>query len=130
MTIQIFGRPLEDGMTIKVEGVILSTIPPAPTEYIADPLSPIGTNKEEPSPHNKIVAECYKVYYKDDIEISRELVSSSSYRAIAGKTKIGCLDPITGAVYAVDPVTGVVAVPILPTPPIDTAVAVAGVPAA
>ena len=118
VTIQIFGCPLEDGMTIKVEGVILSTTPPAPTEYIADPLSPIGTNTEDPSPHNKIQAECYKVYYKDDIEINRELVSSSSYRAITGKTKVGCLDPITGAVYAVDPLTGVVAVPIPPPAPI------------
>jgi len=118
VTIQIFGRPVDDGMTIRVEGVVVSSTPPGPTEYIADPLSPIGTNKEDPSPHNKIEAQCYKVYYKDDIEISRELVSSSSYRAITGKTKVGCMDPLTGAIYAVDPLTGIVAVPLQPPAPI------------
>jgi len=125
VTIQIFGRPVDDGMTIKIEGVVLSTTPPGPTEYVADPLSPVGKNTVDQVAYNKIEAQCFKIYYKDDIEIKREMVSASSYRAITAKIKVGCMDAVTGAIYAVDLVTGIVAVPTpspAPTivPPVET----------
>jgi len=115
VTIQIFGRPVDDGMTIKIEGVVLSTTPPGPTEYVADPLSPVGKNTTDRVAQNKIEAQCFKIYYKDDVEIKREMVFASSYRAITAKIDVGCMDPITGAIYAVDLLTGIVAVP-TPTP--------------
>ncbi len=118
VTVQIFGRPVDDGMTIRIEGVVVSSTPPGPTEYIADPLSPVGKNTEDRAAYNKIEAQCFKIYYKDDIEVRREMVSSSSYRAMTAKIRIGCMDPVTGAIYAVDPLTGIVAVPPPPPAPI------------
>ena len=125
VTIQIFGCPVEGGMTIKIEGIVLSTTPPGPTEYVADPLSPVGKNTTDRAAHNKIEAQWFKIYNKDDIEIKREMVFASLYRAITAKINVGCMDPITGAIYAVDPLTGIVDVPTpspVPTivPPVET----------
>jgi len=117
LTVTLYGRPLETGVTIKIEGKVLSDTPPGPPEYVADPLSAVGTkNIELRSAHDEIKAVCYKVYYQDGVETSRVIADNSYYRPITAKYSVGALDPLTGIVYAVDPVTGIV---ILPVPTVD-----------
>lgn len=124
VTVQIFGRPVADGMTIKIEGVTKSETPPGPTEYVADPLQPVGVTTVIRKPHNKIIAECYKVYYKDGVEVKRVLAATSNYRAITEKIGVGCLGPDGVTVYTVDPTTGVVNIPAATPAPTETTPAV------
>ncbi len=118
VTVSIYGRPVADGMKIQIVGVVLSNTVPGPTEYVADPLAPVGKKTTIKSAHNAISAQCFKVYYKDGVEVKRELASTSMYNAIAEKIGVGVLAP-DGTLYTVDPVTGVVIIPgvtITPTP--------------
>jgi len=125
VTVQIYGRPVEDGMSIEIEGVVLSTTPPGPAEYVADPLTPVGKNTSIRSAHNAIMANCFKIYYKDGVEVKRVLECTSSYRAITEKISVGVLGA-DGTIYAMDPLTGIVAVPT----PVPTVVPGVTVPAA
>jgi len=126
VTMEIYGRPVADGMTIEIEGEVLSTTPPGPTEYVADPLALVGTNTSVRSAHNAISAACYKIYLKDGVEVKRELAFSSSYRAITEKISVGVLDPDGFTIYPMDPLTGVVLIPtpvptVVPPAPPETA---------
>ena len=119
VTVSLYGRPVADGMTIKVIGVVTSETPPGPVEYVADPLTPVGTKPTQlRAPHNKITAECYKVYYKDGVEVKRKLASQSTYNAITEKLSIGVLAP-DGTICPMDPLTGIVTLP-TPVPPVVT----------
>jgi len=121
VTVSIYGRPVDDGMTIEIEGLVLSRTAPGPAEYVANPLALVGTNKVERTPHDAISAQCFKVYYKDGVEVKRVLASSSSYRAITEKISVGVLAPDGVTIYAMDPATGTVILPTpVPTvPPVD-----------
>ena len=119
VTVSLYGRMVADEMTIKVIGVVTSETPPGPVEYVADPLVPVGTKPTQlRAPHNKITAESYKVYYKDDVEVKRELASKSTYNAITEKISIGVLGP-DGTICPMDPLTGIVTLP-TPVPPVVT----------
>jgi len=122
VTIELYGRPVADGMTIKIEGLVVSDVEPGPPEYVADPLLPAGkvAEKNVRDPHNQITAECYKVYYdKDGNEVKRELASKSFYPAITAKIGVGVLAPDGVTIYPLDPKTGIVTMPsITPTPPV------------
>lgn len=129
VTVQIYGRPVDNGMKIQIEGVVVSSTPPDPTEYVADPLAPAGINTTLRSPHNEIKAECYKIYYQDGVEIKRELAFTSSYRAITEKLSVGVL-ALDGSICPMDPLTGVVTMPaitptVTPSPAAEPAVTVA-----
>lgn len=122
VTVELYGRPVADGMTIKIEGLVVSDVEPGPPEYVADPLLPAGkvAEKNVRDPHNQITAECYKVYYdKDGNEVKRELASKSFYPAITAKIGVGVLAPDGVTIYPLDPKTGIVTMPsITPTPPV------------
>lgn len=113
VTVALYGRPVSDGMTIEIEGVVTSDTPPGPTEYVADPTLPAGTRAAKPirNAHDAIVAECYKVYYKDGAEVKRVKTYTSYYNAITEKIGVGVLAPDGVTLYALDPATGVVAIP-------------------
>jgi len=120
VTMQIYGRPVADGMTIKIEGIETSNTPPGPVEYVADPLTPVGTlNVQLRKPHNRITAECYKIYYKDGEEVKRVLAYSSTYNAITEKISVSVLAPDGITIYPMDPLTGIVTLP-TPVPPVVT----------
>lgn len=119
VTVELYGRPVPDGMTIKIEGKLISETPPGAPEYVADPLLPAGTiaPKNVREPHNQITAECYKVYYKDDVEVKRVLADTSYYPAITAKIGVGVLAPDGVTLYPLDPKTGVVTMPpVTPAP--------------
>ena len=123
VTMEIYGRPVEDGMTIQIEGVVTGRSGPGGPLYIANPSAPIGSNSTTKGAHDHISAECYKVYYKDGVEVKRILAFTSSYPAISAEVSIGVL-AADGTVCAMDPATGAVAGPAAPVvvaPPVVTA---------
>ena len=117
VTVAIYGRPVADGMTIDVIGIVKSDTPPGPPEYVADITLPAGKTAKDPvrGAHDAITAECYKVYYKDGTEVKRVLVDTSYYPAITAKIGVGVLAPDGVTQYPLDPKTGVVTIP-SPTP--------------
>lgn len=111
-TIEIFGRPIPDGMTIEFIGEVTSSKAPTTKEYVADPTKAVGVTKSARSPHNQINAVSYQVFYKDGVEVKRVKTFTSFYRMITEQILVGVLNP-DGTLSTIDPLTGVV---ILPTP--------------
>jgi len=126
VTMEIYGRPVEDGMTIEIEGVTTGRSGPGAPVYIANPSAPAGSKSTTKSAHDYISAECYKVYYEDGVEVKRVLAYKSIYPSIRAEVSIGVLAP-DGTIAAMNPSTGEVsgsaAAPTVP-PAAETAPAV------
>lgn len=124
VTFAIYGRPIEDGMKIELENVIYSDTAPG-TIYMPDPTKPVGTVSTASSGHDAISAGCYKVFYKDGVEVRREYACSSYYMAVAKQVLVGVLAP-DGLICALNTATGAVTAPPAvatpaPTVPAETA---------
>ncbi len=120
VTVEIYGRAIEDNMTIKFVGQKTEEHPPKEgPEYVAAPDLPVGKTEVDRKPRNYIAAESYKIYYKDGVEIKRELAFKTVYAAIRERIKVGVKAP-DGSIYSMDPATGVVQVP-TPPPPTEPA---------
>lgn len=131
VTVQIYGRPVADGMKIKIENKIISTTPAGPAEYVADPLLPAGTINPVSirKAHDAITAECYKVFYDaSGNEVKRELVCTSYYRALCEKIGVGVLAPDGVTLYPLDTKTGIVTMPSVTPAPTDTTAATTAAP--
>ena len=118
VTVQIYGRLLPEGQTVKFFGAEKPLIDeePTKTEYVADPTLPVGQKVKERAPHNHILAEAYKVKYDaEGNEIKREVIQTE-YRMINAKYRIGTLGP-DGTIYNLDTNTGEVSPPAGYTPP-------------
>jgi len=107
VTMEIYGRPVEDGMTIEVEGVTTGRSGPGTPLYIANPSAPVGSSSTTKSAHDHISADCYKVYYKNGVEVKRVLAFKSSYPSIRAEVSIGVLAP-DGTIGTINPSTGAV----------------------
>ena len=106
VTVELYGRPLPDEMTIKFVGETNSRTAYT-TEYIADPTLPIGKKETDRNGHDRITATAYKVYCdKDGKEIRREQAYSSDYYMITKKVRVGCLAEDGVTVFKVDKKTG------------------------
>ena len=114
LTMEIYGRPVADGMTIEIEGIVTGRTGPGPTQYVANPAAAAGTKSSVRGSHDFIRAECYKVYYKDGVEVKRELAFTSVYNSINAIVSVGVLAP-DGTICPMDPATGAVALPAVPT---------------
>lgn len=115
-TIEIYGRPIPDGMTIEFVGVVHSSRAPTKVEYVADPLLDVGKTETEREPHNAISASAYQVFYRDGEEVKRVKASSSNYRMINALIRVGVKGE-DGTIYTIDPLTGAVVMTPTPTPP-------------
>lgn len=97
ITITIYGvdeRP--EGREVSYETDILETISPGPEAVYADPSQPVGFFETQPA-HTGYVADVYKIVTENGEEVSREVISHSSYKmtskyAIVGT---GTSDPTT-----------------------------------
>ncbi|MBR4778026.1 MAG: VanW family protein [Lachnospiraceae bacterium] len=123
VTVEVYGRPLPDGMTIKLVGETLSTVYPEKVEYVADSSMSVGSTVTERSSHAAIKATSYKVYYDaEGNEIKREQYFSSSYPMINKKVRVGTLAEDGVTVFKLDKSTGEVTPPegyVAPTPTPD-----------
>ncbi len=115
-TVEIYGRPIPDGMTIDLVGVVYSSTAPTEKEYAANPTMPVGTTDSVRGSHSAISAGAYQVFYKDDVEVKRIKVSSSYYPMIKEKIEVGVLDPDGVTIHTIDPLTGAVIMNPTPTP--------------
>ena len=119
VTVELYGRPLDDGMYILFKGEEVSRVT-AKVEYIADSSMSVGERETERSAHDQIKAQSYKVYYdKDGNEIKRELAFTSNYPMINKKVRVGTLGPDGVTIFKLDKETGEVTPPegyVEPTP--------------
>ena len=123
VTVEVYGRPVADGMTIKLIGVVDSSVAPEKVEYVADNTLAVGKTVTERSAHNAIKASSYKVYYDaDGNEVKREKYFSSSYPMINKKVRVGTLAEDGLTIFKLDKTTGEVTPPegyVEPTPTPD-----------
>lgn len=110
-TIEIYGRPIPDGMTIEFVGDVTSSTAPTTKEYVADPTKPVGETESVRDPHNQINAVSYQVFYKDGVEVKRVKTFTSFYRMITEKIMVGVLN-LDGTLSTIDPLTGAVITPV------------------
>lgn len=123
VTVEVYGRPLPDGQTIKLVGEVTSNVASEKVEYVADSSLEVGKTVTERSAHNAIKAVSYKVYYDaEGNEIKREQYFSSSYPMINKKVRVGTLAEDGVTVFKLDKSTGEVTPPegyVAPTPTPD-----------
>ena len=123
VTVEVYGRPLPDGQTIKLIGEVTSNVASEKVEYVADNTLAVGKTVTERSAHNAIKAVSYKVYYDaEGNEIKREQYFSSSYPMINKKVKVGTLAEDGVTIFKLDKSTGEVTAPegyVAPTPTPD-----------
>ncbi|MEI8199035.1 MAG: VanW family protein [Eubacteriales bacterium] len=120
VTMEIYGRPVADGMIIKIEGDVTSRSGPGPTQFVPNPAAAAGSKSSVRGSHDYITANCYKVYYKDGVEVKRVLAFKSTYNSINAIVSVGVLAP-DGSICAMDPATGAVVMPAVAVPPVETA---------
>ena len=91
ITFRIWGHETrDDNRTIKFENKVIQEIAPPSTEKITkDPSRPTSYRKVTQSAKRGYTAELYKVIYENGVEISRELVNKSSYKAEPAHVTVG-----------------------------------------
>ena len=121
VTVEVYGRPLPDGMTIKLKGEETSRTE-AKVEYIADSDMELDSRVTEKSGHDAIKAKAYKIYYDaDGKEIKREEAFYSSYPMINKVVRVGTKAE-DGTIFKLDKETGETIAPkgyVSPTPTPD-----------
>ncbi len=82
ITVEIYGEPLAQGMTIKITSKQLSSTPPNPrVEYQMDPSLPKGTIREARPAHNKKTSVTYREYWLNGKLVKRVQIFSDTYKA-------------------------------------------------
>ena len=119
VTVELYGRPLPDGMTIKLKGEIVSRTE-AKVEYKADQDMALGEKVTEKSAHDAIRAKSYKIYYDaDGNEIKREDYKDSSYPMINKVVRVG-VRAEDGTIFKLNKETGETIAPEGYVPPTPT----------
>ncbi|MBR3460007.1 MAG: VanW family protein [Clostridia bacterium] len=85
---EIYGSPKTD-YEIDIEAVLTEEIPPSEDEYILDETLSSNARVEDNPPITGYVYKTYRVYYKDGVEQSRELVAESHYNMHPRRFRVG-----------------------------------------
>ena len=89
ITVTIYGRPLAEGVTIKVSSKQTGTLPAAGTEVLLDKSLPAGTTKEDRQERRGKTSATYKEYYDANGEfLKKELAFEDTYRSIKGRVYV------------------------------------------
>ena len=81
MSAEIWGMSLGEGVHIDLESTIVQTnYPPAEPKYVYNPEIEYGLSETTVKQRTGYVVETYKVWYKDGVETSRELMHKSTYK--------------------------------------------------
>lgn len=84
VSVEIYGAPLPDGITIDiVNNILQKTDPPAPDIIYTNAL-PVGARQTQISAREGYVVEVYRNYMKDGKIVDSELISEDNYPAIKG----------------------------------------------
>lgn len=83
VTVEIYGKMLEDGMTIDLESEVIETIKPSDEIlYTVDESLPVGSQKKGRTKRTGYVVDTYKVYKNAaGEEVKREKLWRTTYRA-------------------------------------------------
>ena len=80
VTVEIYGMSMGD-VTIDLESEVTYTKkPPDETLYVYNPSLEYGTEKNTVKARTGYTVETYKVYYRNGVEVSRELLHTSNYK--------------------------------------------------
>ena len=81
MSAEIWGLSLGKGVTIDLESVITRTMePPMDVKYVYNPELAYGASETTVKARTGYVVDTYKIWYKDGIETSREVMHTSTYK--------------------------------------------------
>ena len=89
VVVAVYGRLLEDGVTIKLKGVTTNTYSPGEAQVVYTDKLPTGQKKWVSDRRTGYKVTTYRIYYKDGKETDREVLFKSTYAASAGKVQIG-----------------------------------------
>lgn len=82
MCAEIWGVSLGEGVSIDLQSTVVQTTqPPDEIRYVYNAELPFGTSKTTVKARAGYVVETYKVWYKDGVETSRELLHKSTYKS-------------------------------------------------
>ena len=82
MSAEIWGLSLGDGVTINLESNVVKTMnPPSDIQYVYNPELPYGASETTVKARTGYVVETYKVWLKNGVETSRELLHKSTYKS-------------------------------------------------
>ena len=90
VSVSIYGRPLADGMTIRISSQKVETLESPGVEYVKDNTLAPGTETVVRKPRTGSVSMTYKEYYDAQGNLLRkEQVTRDKYRSIKGITHVG-----------------------------------------
>lgn len=90
VTVSLYGKMLENGITIKVESKRTSVTKPKADQIIVDPSLAPGERVVVEKARNGYTAETYKVYYDSKgKEIERKRLFKSTYRSAGAVIRVG-----------------------------------------
>ncbi|NCB31295.1 MAG: hypothetical protein EOM66_07805, partial [Clostridia bacterium] len=92
MTIYIYGQPLPEGVHYVPEGITVEELAPGETEYTDNPDWPVGYEQVEAKGRVGYVADVYINTYQGDELVSKDLIYTDRYRAVAQKVIRGTGD--------------------------------------
>ncbi len=88
--VNLFAHPsVKSEYEIKFDSVTTEVINPPDPKYIEDPELPLGTKVEELKALIGRKVKLYKLYYKDDTLVKKELINNSYYRPRAANIRVG-----------------------------------------
>jgi vancomycin resistance protein YoaR len=80
--VKIYGQPLEDGVTIKVQNNVIKELKPGKTEVRYTNELPVGKTQTVRKARTGYLVEVFRIYYRAGVEIDRERVSKDTYPAL------------------------------------------------
>ncbi len=94
VTVRLYGRPLADGVTIRITSKKTGTLEDLGTEVTVDPLLKPGEIEIEREARIGVTSETYQEFYAaDGTLIGKRRVSQDKYRSIKGIMRIGPAAP-------------------------------------
>lgn len=82
VTVEIYGMSLGDGVTIDLESKCIQTLKaPSETKEEQNTSLPAGTRQVKVNARDGSVWETYQVWYQNGVEVKRELLCTSTYKA-------------------------------------------------
>lgn len=87
--VALYGKPLDSGISIKVENEIVDELEPPRTEYRYSSELPEGYSKTIRKGKTGYSVKVYRIYYKNGVETDRVMVSWDKYRPLGKVVLVG-----------------------------------------
>ena len=82
VTVALYGVKLEDGVAIELDSIVTKTVKaPEGVKEVNNPELPHGTRQTTVKARKGYIVETWQVWLRDGIELSRNLLCTSTYRA-------------------------------------------------